>query len=296
MKGLRIRDPHAEATALLKMDAKQASLKFQQYTVQEQLAIIETVPDAKNREELYYLVPDCTELVQRSSIEGVMQMGLAHLGTGQSAGILSAASSEQLAEIIDLVAYQNGQLNETQLEAWLMEMLHGGDEVFEKALRSIDVNLLGEFFMGRLTLEPGPRFSDSAIPYPGWIVEEALVNTEDLTSESEDIEMLIEMLYAADGELFQALMEYIFLEDPRALHGWDGFRQRETRESITERIQKQDEEKGITEEDLEKLVDLDNIELDESESDDSQSESSGENDQLEWTDLDNIDLDNVKLK
>ena len=35
-----------------------------------------------------------------------MQMALAHLGTGQSAGILSAASSEQLVDIVDLVAYQ----------------------------------------------------------------------------------------------------------------------------------------------------------------------------------------------
>ena len=291
MKGLRIRDPHAEATALLKMDAKQASLKFQQYTVEEQLAIIETVPEAKNREELYYLVPDCTELVQQSPIEGVMQMGLAHLGTGQSAGILSAASSEQLAEIIDLVAYQNDELNETQLKAWLMEMLHGGDEVFEKALRAIDVNLLGEFFMNRLTLEPGPRFAGDAIPYPAWIVEEELVNTEDLTCESEDIELLIEMLYAADGELFQALMEYIFLEDPRALDGWDGFRQRETREAIKERIEERDTEKGVTEEDLEKLVDLDNIELEEGESNDSESEASDEDEQLEWIDLDDVDPD-----
>ena len=114
MKEIRIRNPQAEAKALLEMDTKQASLQFQQYTTEEQLAIIETVSDAKSREELYYLVPDCTELVQRSPTENVMQMALAHLGTGQSAGILSAASTEQLSDIVDLIAYQTDKLDDTR--------------------------------------------------------------------------------------------------------------------------------------------------------------------------------------
>ena len=117
---------------MLELDTKQASIQFQQYTTEEQLAIIETVSDVKSREELYYLVPDCTELVQQSPPENVMQMALAHLGTGQSAGILSAASSDQLANIVDLIAYQDGKLDNTRFEAWLMEMLHGGEEIFEK--------------------------------------------------------------------------------------------------------------------------------------------------------------------
>ena len=38
MKEIRIRNPQAEAKALLEMDTKQAALQFQQYTTEEQLS------------------------------------------------------------------------------------------------------------------------------------------------------------------------------------------------------------------------------------------------------------------
>ena len=256
MKEIRIRNPQTEAKALLEMDTKQAALQFQQYTTEEQLAIIETVSDAKSREELYYLVPDCTELVQRSPTENVMQMALAHLGTGQSAGILSAASSEQLADIVDLIAYQNAKLDDTRFEAWLMELLHAGETVFENMLRSIDPQLLGEFFCDRLELVTA---KSNVIPYPAFLVEEAIVSPEDLNYDTEDTQLLIEVLYAADGNLFQSLMEYIFLEDSTAIDGYAReIKARTTREAAKARIEERDREKGVTEDDLEKLVDLNN--------------------------------------
>ena len=290
MKEIRIRNPQAEAKALLEMDTKQAALQFQQYTTEEQLAIIETVADAKSREELYYLVPDCTELVQRSPTENVMQMALAHLGTGQSAGILSAASSEQLVDIVDLIAYQDSKLNNAQFEAWLMEMLHAGEEVYENMLRSIDPQLLGEFFWDRL--EFAPRKSD-AVPYPAFLVEAALVSPEDLSYDTEDTELLVEMLYATDGDLFQSLMEYIFLEDTTALDGYAReIKARATREAAKARIEERDRGKGVTEEDLEKLVDLDNVQLKEGDPPQrSVKEGPTEDDLGKLVDLDNLQLD-----
>ncbi len=290
MKEIRIRNPQAEAQALLEMDAKQAALHFQQYTTDEQLAIIETVADAKSREELYYLVPDCADLVQRSPTENVMQMALAHLGTGQSAGILSAASSQQLAEIVDLIAYQDGKLDEVRFEAWLIEMLHADEEVFENMLRSIDPQLLGEFFWDRL--EFAPRKSD-AVPYPAFLVEQCLVSPEDLNYDTEDTELLIEMLYAADGNLFQSLMEYIFLEDATALEGHAReIKARAAREEAKARIEERDREKGVTEEDLERLVDLDNVPLNEGRSlQRSANAAPTEEDLDKLVDLDNLRLD-----
>ena len=290
MKEIRIRNSQAEAKALLKMDTKQAALQFQQYTTEEQLAIIETVADAKSREELYYLVPDCTELVQRSPTENVMQMALAHLGTGQSAGILSAASSEQLVDIVNLIAYQDGKLNDAQFEAWLMEMLHAGEDVYENMLRSIAPQLLGEFFWDRL--EFAPRKSD-VVPYPAFLVEEALVSPEDLSCDTEDTQLLIEMLYAADGDLFQSLMKYIFLEDATALDGYAReIKARATREAAKARIEERDRGKGVTEEDLEKLVDLDNVQLKEGEAPQrSVKEGPTEDDLDKLVDLDNLQLD-----
>ena len=289
MKEIRIRNPQAEAKSLLEMDTKQASLQFQQYTTEEQLAIIETVSDAKSREELYYLVPDCTDLVQQSPTENVMQMALVHLGTGQSAGILSAASSEQLADIVDLIAYQNDKLDDTRFEAWLMELLHAGEEVFENMLRSIDPQLLGEFFWDRLELSA----KSDVIPYPAFLVEEALVSPEDLSYDTEDTQLLIEMLYAADGNLFQSLMEYIFLEDSTAIDGYAReIKARATREAAKARIEERDQEKGVTEEDLEKLVDLNNVQLDEEKSSRRSAKDGLTEDDLEkLVDLNNPQLD-----
>ena len=289
MKEIRIRNPQAEAKALLEMDTKHASLQFQQYTTEEQLAIIETVSDAKSREELYYLVPDCTELVQQSPTENVMQIALAHLGTGQSAGILSAASPEQLADIVDLIAYQNDKLDDTRFAAWLMEMLHAGEEVFENMLRSIDPQLLGEFFCDRLELVSA---KSNVIPYPAFLVEEALVSPEDLSCDTEDTQLLIEMLYAADGNLFQSLMEYIFLEDATAIDGYAReIKARATREAAKARIEERDREKGVTEEDLEKLVDLNNTQLDGDQPSKKSSEDGITEDDLEKL----VDLDNPQL-
>ena len=290
MKEIRIRNPQAEAKALLEMDTKHASLQFQQYTTEEQLAIIETISDAKSREELYYLVPDCTELVQQSPTENVMQIALAHLGTGQSAGILSAASAEQLADIVDLIAYQNDKLDDTRFAAWLMEMLHAGEEVFENMLRSIDPQLLGEFFWDRLELASA---KSNVIPYPAFLVEEALISPEDVSCDTEDTQLLIEMLYAADGNLFQSLMEYIFLEDATAIDGYAReIKARTTREAAKARIEERDREKGVTEEDLEKLVDLNNTQLDGDQPPKSSSEDGITEDDLEkLVDLDNPQLD-----
>ena len=290
MKEIRIRNPQAEAKALLEMDTKRASLQFQQYTTEEQLAIIETVSDAKSREELYYLVPDCTELVQQSPTENVMQIALAHLGTGQSAGILSAASSKQLTDIVDLIAYQNDKLDDTRFAAWLMEMLHAGEEVFENMLRSIDPQLLGEFFWDRLELVGA---KSNVIPYPAFLVEEALVSPEDLSCDTEDTQLLIEMLYAADGNLFQSLMEYIFLEDATAIDGYAReIKARATREAAKARIEERDQEKGVTEEDLEKLVDLNNTQLDGEQPPKKSSEKGLTEDDLDkLVDLDNPQLD-----
>ena len=290
MKEIRIRNPQAEAKALLEMDTKHASLQFQQYTTEEQLAIIEKISDAKSREELYYLVPDCTELVQQSPTENVMQIALAHLGTGQSAGILSAASAEQLADIVDLIAYQNDKLDDTRFAAWLMEMLHAGEEVFENMLRSIDPQLLGEFFWDRLELASA---KSNVIPYPAFLVEEALISPEDVSCDTEDTQLLIEMLYAADGNLFQSLMEYIFLEDATAIDGYAReIKARTTREAAKARIEERDREKGVTEEDLEKLVDLNNTQLDGDQPPKSSSEDGITEDDLEkLVDLDNPQLD-----
>ena len=137
-----------------------------------------------------------------------------------------------------------------------------------------------------------PEVSD-AVPYPAFLVETALVSPEDLSYDTEDTELLVEMLYAADGDLFQSLMEYIFLEDTTALDGYAReIKARATREAAKARIEERDRGKGVTEEDLEKLVDLDNVQLKEGERPQrSVKEGPTEDDLDKLVDLDNLQLD-----
>lgn len=101
------------------------------------------------------------------------------------------------------------------------------------------------------------------------------------------------MLYAADGDLFQSLMEYIFLEDASAIDGFAReIKARTTREATKARIEERDQEQGVTEEDLDKLVDLNNIQLNQNQpSKRSQKNGLTEDDLEKLVDLDNLQLD-----
>ena len=67
-------DPTAAGTYLLSLDATLASGLFEELPDVRQLEIIEATPDPYDREELYYLVPDCTGLVQQSSLERLLEV------------------------------------------------------------------------------------------------------------------------------------------------------------------------------------------------------------------------------
>ena len=171
-----------------------------------------------------------------------------------------------------------------------MEMLHAGEEVFENMLCSIDPHLLGEFFWNRIELATA---KSNVIPYPAFLVEEALASPEDLSYDTEDTQLLIEMLYAADGNLFQSLMEYIFLEDASAIDGFAReIKARTTREATKARIEERDQEQGVTEENLDKLVDLNNTQLKpESTVQEIRKNGLTEDDLEKLVDLDNLQLD-----
>ena len=103
-------------------------------------------------------------------------------------------------------------------------------------------NCSASFFRDRLELVSA---KSNVIPYPAFLVEEALVSPENLSYDTEDTQLLIEMLYAADGNLFQSLMEYIFLEDATAIDGYAReIKARTTREAAKARIEERDRGKG----------------------------------------------------
>ena len=53
-----------ETRELLSLPTRQAEALFQSYVMDHQLVLISNTPNPRQKEALYELVPDCTELVQ----------------------------------------------------------------------------------------------------------------------------------------------------------------------------------------------------------------------------------------
>ena len=88
--------PRSEGEKLLSLSTREAEKLFQSYGKQQQLEILNATRNPKAREQLYYLVPDCTELIQESPTEDVLQVLDTMLGTGlafQTTNLKSCSTS-----------------------------------------------------------------------------------------------------------------------------------------------------------------------------------------------------------
>jgi hypothetical protein len=253
---LKLIDPRAEGEKLLAMHPIEASEIFQRYSVEEQLAIIETTPDPQKREELYYLVPDCTELVQRSKIEVVLQVVDSLLGTGFACGILSAVSPRQLEEMIDMTIWdEHGELNEYMLELWFFELINLDFEDIERLLPRVSLDILVELFRGRIDIDPDYKGAE----YKWALIEEEAINPEGLIYYDERARILADMIWAADEGLFIRILRELFTQ---AEPGEELGRLR-SKEARDERMTERDRERGltVTEEEMFQEVDLDHLNL-----------------------------------
>ena len=91
--------PRSESKKLLSLPTREAEQLFQSYEKEQQLEILRATRNPKDREQLYYLVPDCTELIQESPTEEVLQVLDTLLGTGLASGLLPCLSNEQFEEL-----------------------------------------------------------------------------------------------------------------------------------------------------------------------------------------------------
>lgn len=124
MTGKNVLNPEEEGERLLSLDTHVASEIFQSYSLEEQLEITEAIQDSKRREELYYLVPDCTRLIQNSQAEYVWQILDRMLQTGLACGILPILSENQFKEILELSVFRDGILDDEILTLWIEELLN----------------------------------------------------------------------------------------------------------------------------------------------------------------------------
>ena len=265
MKEIRLVNATSEGKKLLAMDYKSASQLFQSYSTEHQLAIIEATREPKKREELYYLAPDCTELVQRSKTEDILQIVHTMFGTGLTVGFLSAISAEQLEEMLDMTIWRDGKLDEETLNAWIAELAECDEEDLEILLPQIDVAVLVQMLRGKVDVSDEPIADVNARTYKGLFAQEGILNLNALECENEQVRLIMETIWRADEDYFMRIMYGLFVEEDEFGLESDEMAFLRSREERDERVQKRDEDIGIfiDEEEMFEEVDLDDLDLEE---------------------------------
>lgn len=253
--------PHVESGKLLALPTREAEQLFQSYEKQQQLEIIRATRDPREREQLYYLVPDCTELIQESPAQEVLQVLDTMLGTGLAAGLLPCLSNEQFAILMDTAIWRDGKLDEASLDLWLFELSECERDDLGRLLSEIDIRLLAQLLDDRVTLSDG---------YGALLLAEGLLEpgSPSINYADERARAVVDAVWEADTALFEHLISEI------AAIGEEGDIE-ELRDAATadaqadrdERVVERDREAGIdvTEADLSQEVDLGALELREDE-------------------------------
>jgi hypothetical protein len=250
-------NPHLEAEKLLKMPVTTAEVLFQGYTIDQQLEVISSIRDAKAREELYYLVPDCTELIQMSPTEDVLQILDTRLGTGTASALLPCLSSDQFEEMMDFVLWRNGTLDEKTLDLWLFELSECEIDELGDLLSQIDVGIIGGLLRGRVEMDE---------EFKALFIEEGLVDpsTPGIGYSDERARAIMDAIWEADADLFVRVLYELFgldREDELGEELWGSLDR--AKEEQEERVRERDKAAGIdiTEAEILEKVDLDQLNL-----------------------------------
>lgn len=212
-------DPAVAAAYLLSLDAGLASGLFQELTEAQQLGIIEATPDPYDREELYYLVPDCTELVQRSTVEQLLEVLNTAMGTGLTCGILSAVSVEQFTQMFERTVMPKGVVDRDTVALWVGELTELEPDELTGLMTRLDVELLAELFRGRL---------DMPHRYKGMAIDSGMVDLEQIEfgdgdEVDEQARTMAQMIWAVDPEIFIAVLRELLVQDEEeGIHVEDG--------------------------------------------------------------------------
>ena len=245
----------SEARELLSLPTRQAEALFQSYVMDHQLVLISNTPNPRQKEALYELVPDCTELIQSSVTEDVLQVLDLHLGTGLSSVMISCLSADQFEEIMDIVLWRDGKLDEEALDVWLFELINIEPEELSDFLYQIDVTVLAEMLRGRIEI---------AGQFRAMQIEAGLMDpTSELITYAEDrTRDICVAVWEADEELFIRLLHEIFdLNEADPLNEQQRMIQLQSEREV--RVEERDQSVGIqvTEEQLREKVDLGQLDL-----------------------------------
>ena len=256
--------PRSESKKLLSLPTREAEQLFQSYEKQQQLEILTATRNPKAREQLYYLVPDCTELIQESPTEDVLQVLDTMLGTGFASALLPCLSNQQFEELLDIAVWRNGKLDEESLDLWLFELSECERDELGRFLRKLDIHLLAVLLHDRILLKglPNDMLLETGLIDPGSpVIDYADERSRDIC----------DAIWEADHEIFGMLIKELSIIER------DGNVETElaaifdtAKAERAERVEARDKETGIdvTEDDLMEKVDLESLTFDEDEEND----------------------------
>ena len=256
--------PRAESKKLLSLPTREAEQLFQSYGKQQQLEILSATRNPKSREQLYYLVPDCTELIQESPTEDVLQVLDTMLGTGLASALLPCLSNDQFEELLDIAVWRNGKLDEESLDLWLFELSECERNDLGRFLRELDIRLLAALLHGRIKIQD---------EYVGLLLEAGLLDPTSsvLDYADERARAISDAIWEADHEIFEMLISELFAIDAEGNVDEELAAIFDAAQSDrAQRVAERDKAAGIdiTEADLMEKVDLDLISFDEDGDDD----------------------------
>ena len=274
MSTAKLVDRRLEAQSLLKMPVTEAETLFQSHPTERQLEIILSTPHPKDREQLYYLVPDCTELIQRSPTEQVLQVLNSMLGTGLASVLLPCLSAEQFEEVVDLSVWRNGEFDKKAIDLWLFELSNCDPDEISELLTHIDVAILAILLRDRIEL----RSDFAALMIESGVVDPSSGEIEYADERAREI---METIWETDEHLFTRVLYELFAVDKYDVVDEELSRSlRRAKDERDERIRARDLAAGIdvTEEDILQKVDLEELDLDEG-TDNSENGGSGDDEQ-----------------
>lgn len=259
MSTAKLANRRLEAQSLLKMPLAEAEALFQSHPTERQLEIILSTPHPKERERLYYLVPDCTELIQRSPTEQVLQVLNTMIGTGLASVLLPCLSAEQFEEVIDLSVWRNGTINKRDVDLWLFELSNCDPDEINNLLTHIDVAILAVLLQGRIEL----KTDFAALMIESGVVDPSSAEIEYADERAREI---MDTLWEMDEHLFTRVLYELFAVDKHVSSGEElSASLKRAKDERDERVRTRDEAAGIetTEEDILQKVDLSDLDLDE---------------------------------
>ena len=254
-------DSSQEAQKLLAMPTQAAEALFQSYSTGQQLEIISSTRNAGDREELYYLAEDCTELVQKTPTQDVLQILDRTIGTGLASIMLQCLTPEQFEELMDLTLWRNGKLDEKSLNLWLYELSECDRDQLGILLSRVDVRLIASMLHDRVKVKTS---------YKALFIEAGLIDptSKEIVYADERTRDIVTAIWEADEDLFTSLLNEIFALEARAADreklGIEPDRViGQVKEQRDERVQTRDTAAGIniTEEEVLEKVDLENLNL-----------------------------------